>query len=332
MDEEQEIASLDELRQLGSGEAELEEKESAESRVEEVIESVNEEVKEDVNEESVETKSVVAEEEYTPSYTYKVLDEEKEFDDRFKELIKTKDDEDFIRYIVTRSERLDNYKQKYSAKEIELSDAFGKVNTLAQGFQTIKEKRDAKDYRGLLKTLGWEENDVLEFALELAEEKQLPDNERKTKETERILKEENDILRSRIISDEESAASDASDAEINELKSELSKPENYEVAMALHNNNTNIAEEVVAVGRYIYKTTGKYPAVSEVVSKVVDKYRPFLNGKAGENTDEVNDDLAQKQSQKQSLKRPKGQPVNAVNNPISSLDELKKLASAIQTR
>src|SRR5688500_3044500 len=50
---------------------------------------------------------------YTPNYKFKVMDEEKEFDDFLKGAIKTKEDEEKLRDIVTKAYGLDAHKKTH---------------------------------------------------------------------------------------------------------------------------------------------------------------------------------------------------------------------------
>ena len=140
-------------------------------------------------------------EEYVPSFTYKVKDEEKAFDERLTAIIKTKEDEDYIRELYTKADGLDSYKEKYEANNGKLTEMestladFQEKHGVTQAFyQDIVAARDAGDHRKLMSSLGVGEDAILKYALDIAQERELPAEQRQVIEANRKLQEQQEIM------------------------------------------------------------------------------------------------------------------------------------------
>jgi len=169
--DEPEFTSIDDLRNLGNEET--------------VAESTVQDPQVDPVEEA--PAEVV---EYTPDYTYKVKDEVLEFPEHLRSSIASKEHEDELRDLYTRAAGLDGYKSKNGELENqveELSELKPQFDQLVNGYANIKKLRDDKDFHGLIQTLNWDKEDLLDFAETLLEEQELPEVERKTIEDNRRL-------------------------------------------------------------------------------------------------------------------------------------------------
>jgi len=71
-----------------------------------------------------------AEPEYTPNFGYKVYDEEKEFPDWAKELVKSKDLEDNFRTYLQKGDAFDPLKEKYEKRGAELTESNAKYDNM----------------------------------------------------------------------------------------------------------------------------------------------------------------------------------------------------------
>jgi len=122
--------------------------------------------------------------EYTPSYKYKVKDEEREFDKRLHAAIKTKEDEDYIRDLHTRADGLDTYKKKHS-------DLEGQTNKIVAGLQKLQQFRDSGDIGNLVKSLGLKDDALIDYVKSVLDEDNLPKEQKDYLERMRKLEDNN---------------------------------------------------------------------------------------------------------------------------------------------
>jgi hypothetical protein len=215
-------------------------------------------VTETPSEESVDT-------EYTPNLSYSVRDEEFQFDERFKDVVKSKDDEEYIRDLYTRSAGLDTYKNKYGELE-------SQTNSLIQGFNTLKGFRDSKDMRSLMKALNVDEETLLDYTEELLKEHELPEEQRQLIERNRQLEERVNGFESKLSGFQEQEVNRRVDDDLNELRSLVSNDIYNPVANAMQSVGLDMAQEVLSAGHMEFSRTGKEPTVASVVKAVADKF------------------------------------------------------------
>ena len=223
-------------------------------------------------------------EEYTPSFTYKVKDEEREFDERLREVIRDKETEEYLRDLYTRADGLDTYKQKLSEREQALQDLEQyrtKAIQMQEGFTQLKQFRDNGDYRRLFSSVGLNDDQILEYALKLAEEQEMPEQYRQTVQEKRQYEDQLYEMQQKMREYE------------NQLKSTQTQQYEYEVQKGLTEldslikkeqdlNNflvdkgINLQEEVLQYGIATTNATGKEPSVAEAFNAVANKYRNLL--------------------------------------------------------
>lgn len=218
---------------------------------------------EDSGDTQVETEEV----EYTPNFTYKVKDEERSFDERFHGIVRSKDDEDFIRDLYTKADGLESYKTKLTEKEQAYTQLHDQASQLSQGFQTIKQHRDNGDFDKLTKAIGWKEEDLLNYAYKIAQERALPQEEQKRLQAERQRNDEVASLRAEIDTMKTSQQEKLLNQQIDQVSAEMNKyPEMYKEFEA---RGTSFGEMVIALGRNYKSMHGKDPDIGELVKTVV---------------------------------------------------------------
>lgn len=225
----------------------------------------------------IEDDLIVESEEYTPDFNYKVKDEEKQFDERFHDLVKSKEDEDWIRDLHTRADGMGHIKETLGTTQGELEEYRQGFNNLYGGFEKIKLQRDSGDLRPLMKTLGVTDDQLLEYAIKLAEEENLPDEQR---EAVRVNRESNDRISQleKQISGYQSESSAALEQrEMAELDSLVANPEYSPVFEVLKNGGRDVVSALKQHGNAMYRTTEQYPSVSQVVDSFVKENSFLLN-------------------------------------------------------
>lgn len=313
-----------------------------EEQVEQNVEENKIESLEDLHriaEEGVATEEAAAEEvvneppAYEPNFAYTVRDEQKEFDERIRSAIKDKDTEDLVRDLYTRAEGLDAYKEKFSKRDSEYQDVYSQAQALTQGYQTLKEMRDKSDYIGLQKALGLNPDFVVDWGLKLLEEEELPPEQKealiKQREMESRLAEQD----ARISQFEADTQNRRVEDDLNELKTLALSEKVLPVVQAMNEKGLDFAQQVVSLGSMEYQRTGKEPAVQDVVNRVAEQYK-FLVPQTPAPEAAVPQVPQQQPTQQAAPQKPtlpslSGANQATVDQPITSMDQLRKLADSI---
>jgi hypothetical protein len=293
---ERAITSMDDLMAAVNGEfLDNDETSTPAEKVEVPIEAEDKEV---VVEETVE-EVVEPKVEYTPNLTYKVKDKEMKFDDRLVGLIKTKEDEDFVRDLHTRAGGLDSYKEKLaeeSRRRDELEQQYAEnQKQIEQSHNFYKEllsDREAKNLRGMAKKLGISEQDFLATALEIAAELEMPESQRKIVQDNRInaenvralqqQKQTTESLLQQLLhqNQEESIqrkTQELVDRQTRELNDGIST-KYKDLNDQLKKLEINLFDEVVAVGKVMYDARGgKDVSVQEALDEAAKKYTRLVS-------------------------------------------------------
>lgn len=226
-------------------------------------------------------------EEYIPTMTYKVRDEEKQFDDRFKGILKSKDDEDFLRDLYTKADGLDTYKTKLGATEQTIAQLQGHLNQAADYYKTIGTAVESKDMAKIANTLGLDNDVVLDYAMKLVEESELPENQRQEVQAARELRfrqesleAQNAELQGQLQEIQQGNVQSQEAALINNqanmVNSSISS--NYsDLNSTLTNAGINMFDLVVAEGHQEFLQTGVEPTnINAIVDRVAQKFNNLI--------------------------------------------------------
>lgn len=258
--------------------------------------------------ESPEVESPEAVEEYTPNFSYSVRDEEFEFNEALRDAVKSKEVEEHLRELYTKSKGLDGYKERYTDLEQQASALVG-------GYQTLKQLRDSGDIRGLLGALNVDSDTILDYANAILDERELPEEHRQLLEQNRQLNEKFSSVESQLKQMQMQSADSRIDSDINELKTLLVNEDYKPVAEAMRSAGLDMQKEVLKEGHLIYLETQKEPSVASVVKSVADKYSRLLKISASQN--------------KPVLPSVSGSGNVPVAQKIKSIADLKKLAASM---
>lgn len=273
---------------------------------------------------------------YTPTFSYKVKDEERAFDDRFKSVVKSKEDEDYIRDLYTRADGLPLIKEKLEATEARAKEYEGTVATLQETaataysfFNDLKEAVTKGNPRKAVEKLGMDEDTVLRMALEIAQEREMPEPQRKAlsaqrelarnNETilaeQRALREQNQMLMEQqyAMTNESLATQQAAElnGHINGKYSDLNKK--------LSEAGVNMYDEALMLGRNMFAQTRTIPSIGGLVDTVASKYAKLVGQAPAQ--------VAQQSAAPQrpaSMPKINGSGKTAVDQPINSLDDMRK--------
>lgn len=326
-----EIGSIEDLMKIANGdlveEAPKENPEDEKPEGEASVEAPAEQAPEGEQESAQEA------EQYVPDFSYSVKGDSKAFDERLHGVIKTKEDEDFIRELVTKAEGLDSYKEKFtleveSKKTLEetLADVNDKLAKTSGFYQDIVERRDAGDHRSVLRDIGYDEDTVLKLALDIARERELPQTEqeaarvaRQTAEQNRMLLANQQMLQQQIQQVNEQATVSESDALAQQQTAELTgfiQGEYAELNSAMEGNGLNIMDEAISVGHSLYLKNGNVePSTADVMKAVADKFK-FMTAQQ---------EQAQPAPKRKAIPTVGGGNASTVGEAPASIEELQKI-------
>lgn len=331
LENEQEVVEPTEMETEAESEVEVKAGESEEPQamtMEKLREMANEDIAEDVEAESQndEEPQAVA---YEPVLTYKVKDEEKKFDERLLPAIKDKETEEYIRDLYTKADGLDAYKAKYAEVEKAANDYYNHSQQLTQGFKALQEFRDQGDFDKLQKALGLNDDQVVQWALKRAEEDALPEEQKEIIRKQREQEEKIREYESKVKSYEEMQNDQRVQNDINELKGLVNSEEIRPVAEAMAQRGHNFVEQVLAMGQYEYKRTGKEPSIESVVRKIANQHA-YLVEQAKQETASIPQPETKTTERKKAIPSVAGTGQSRASKPkFTSLDALKKYADSL---
>lgn len=91
---------------------------------------------------------------YEPNFKYNVLGIEKEFDERLRGLIKSKEDEEWLRDVMTRADGFENDKKSYKQLRQDHEKIASEYTQMNKDVNQVLEMRDKNDLDSLFQVLG----------------------------------------------------------------------------------------------------------------------------------------------------------------------------------
>ena len=217
---------------------------------------------------------------YEPNFTYKVKDEEREFDERLRGSVTTKEAEEYIRDLYTKADGLDSYKQKLDDRDTTINEYTGKIDSLVGGYKQLKSLREEGNYRKLMTSIGLDDDAVLNYAATLLEEINMPEDQKavvtKNREYEDRMEQMSDKLQgyeTRISSFENSQNDTLINSQMAELQGYATQDSDF--AKSLSDKGVDLVQEVLTHGSMITRQTGKEPSIKDAYDTVINKYKAF---------------------------------------------------------
>lgn len=165
---------------------------------------------------------------YTPNFKFKVMDEEKEFDEFIRGAVKDKEHEEKLRDLYTKAYGLEHHKQTHESlkKKVEthyrpLEDNYTQtMNSLRYLDQTVQKK----DYQTFFDTLKIPRQDILKYALDLVKYEELPPEQKAAVDRQRQVEQYNERLAQENQSYQSQAQDYAVQVRTMQLNNELMNP------------------------------------------------------------------------------------------------------------
>lgn len=270
------------------------------------------------------------ESDYEPNFKYSIRDEEHEFDERLRGLIKSKEDEDYVRDLVTRADGLEGYKTKLSERDTAYSTLEGTTSKLKGAMTKLHSLREGKKYDKLFEALGISDEAVMEYSLQRAQEEELPDEQKELIRRNRELENQIADRDGRLVNLESQVDNSVVDEDLRQLDGFINGETYHPIALAMKDTlGIEMSDVVIKEGTHQFRMTGKEPSIESVVKQVADQYGKLLTltNKPG-----PEEETLPVVKTKPKIPGVKTGGTTTVDKPIGSLDDLRKLAAQIEIR
>lgn len=221
---------------------------------------------------------------YQPDFTFTVMDEKREFDERLRGYIKSKDEEDLIRDLYTKAAGLDVVKSKYekTTEEIKsLRELENEYKTYNQGISVLNEwinkgnKGDKEAIWNLIDQMGLNEQ---QLAVALAERLQWDQNQRSARtatQQQALSQYQTTQQQSEIQMREERLMEMETRLGINSVLSNPAVSEKASKINEMLGGGNALFNEIWQTGAML-EEQGQYPTYEEVANMVIGKYSKFM--------------------------------------------------------
>lgn len=277
---------------------------------------------------------VKPEEKYQPNFKYKAAEQEKEFDDRLKSIIKSKQDEDWLREVMSKADGFDAAKELREQKLAKAHEKYEALDhnyrQLEQSVRPVVEMLEKKDYANAFEVLGISDQDIIKYAYQRVryseltpEQRQSYDNQKSTQLNQYELQRQNESYQAQLteIQTQQRQA---------ELNNALSQPEVSEIVRSFDQRNGagSFFQEVAKRGAVYWQTQNIDKKPQELVSEIINSYGLAPQKLQSQSTPEV-----QKTFQQQKEKPPvipntgssgSGTPIKRKPKSIADLREYAK--------
>lgn len=155
--------------------------------------------------------------EYTPNYKFKVMDEEKEFDEWLRPVLKDADTEKKVRELYEKAYGLDYVKPKYEGLKKDYDTMKGTWDTVSSDLKKLGNLVKNQDYGSFFSAFNLKDEDIMRYALERLEYYEMPEDKRKAYDAQAKRNVELENLRQ----ENERLSSQAEEQETAKLNSEI---------------------------------------------------------------------------------------------------------------
>ncbi len=220
---------------------------------------------------------------YAANYKFKVMDKEHEIPEFLRSAIKDADTEKQLRELHEKAYGLDVVKPKYQSVKSQYDQVAKEKAAQDRSLATLGKFVENNDFDSFFKALKISEEQVLQYALERLNYRQLTPEQRmqfdaQTNERQRLthLEMQNQML-------QEQFMNESVQTRTIQLENSLAKPEIKGIAEmfdARVGKQGAFRSEVIKRGQYAHYTTGADISVEQAVSEVMQTFSPLLQGAA----------------------------------------------------
>lgn len=226
--------------------------------------------------------------EYTPNFTFKVMDEEKSFDDFLQSAVTTKEQEDALRDLYTKAYGLDPVKTKYESLSKQVKETYEPLQQqyqqLTTGLQNLgamikEESFEGRNYRQFFDTLKIPNEHILRYAKQILDYQELPPEQRQAYDHQQQLQQQSMTLQQQNQWFQQQLQEQAIQARDMQINMELSKPEVGSFIQEfdkLAGQPGSFRQQVLNEGSLFFQTNQREASPQELVKIVMDKWKAFV--------------------------------------------------------
>jgi hypothetical protein len=269
---------------------------------------------------------------YNPSFKFKVLDKEKEFDDWIRPVVKDADTEKKVKELYEKAHGLDSVKQDRETLRTELASAKERLTNTDKAIQTISEYASQRDWDSFYEALGIPKQEVLQYALNLIQREQMPPEQKAQWEASRRAQQEARYFQEQNQQLQQSQQQFQVQQREFELSQELSKPEVSAVVEAYNAGMANpsaFRQLVVTIGKAHAASGNDIPA-AQAVQEAVRQLRA-VNPQLGAMSAAQETQKVVAPSSKPTLPNIQGRGTSPVKSTVKSLDDIRNLAKSFES-
>lgn len=260
--------------------------------------------------------------EYTPNFKFKVMDQEKEFDEWIRPLVKDPETEKRARELMERAYGQEFTKTRYEETKQFLEELYPKHQEMSQAVNEVLYARDNKDYDALFQHLNIPEQELAKWMLEKINRQNLPPEQKQVYDGYDTARREKSQLERRLQMLEQNLSQQHTRARANELNQVLSSPDVAQVVKdydARAGKPGAFRDTVIKFARAEWLSTNTDLTAEQAVQQVMAILPP---GQTGQSAPTQEKPLPV-------IPRTTGKAVSATNKIPSSIDDLKKMAKAM---
>ncbi len=209
---------------------------------------------------------------YQPNYKYKVHDQEKEFDEMFRPLVKDAETEKKVREMHEKLFGFEVIKPKYESRTKELESLKSEYMPIKEGIQELKEHVAAKDFDSFFKGLNIPEKMIFEWVAKKLQYENLSPEEKRRYDSETELRRENQKLSKESKTYQNEAQQALVRARETELQTVLSSPEVNTAMQSFDSRQGKVGafrEAVIRHAQAMYFSTGQDVSAKDAVESLM---------------------------------------------------------------
>lgn len=271
---------------------------------------------------------------YTPNFKFKVMDEEREFDELFRGLIKDQDTEKKVREFHEKAYGLDYQKPKYERLKTEHTELSQKYQNIDTSLKQLSSYVREGDLGAFFEAINVPKEMVFQFVKQELNKLTAPPEQRAQLEEFERIRRENLALKQQTEMLSSQYENESLQAKVIELDTTLASPDVVQIAEFVDSKRGKgtFKDFVIRTGLHVYNTTGKQIPVAEAVREAIAYWQPFVQGgiQPGTAAGDVAGQATGSQAQpKPTMPNVSGRSTSPIRQGPRSLDDLKKLAQTM---
>lgn len=216
---------------------------------------------------------------YEPNFKFKVLDQEKEFDEFLRGAVTSKEQEDALRDLYTKAHGLDSVKEKYTSLNESIEKDYMPIvqdyNALVTLEQNVMNAVKNNDLKTVSDVLGISENQILQYAKDILDYREMDPQQRAQLDNQRKIAQENANFQQQQVETKSQYEELAVQNRQLELNLELLKPEisSFKEKFNAKAGPQAFEQAIIMMGNQVWNMYQRDLTAQEAVALVMDSYK-----------------------------------------------------------